>query len=66
MTLKIRKTKIVPLTKCRECNERIFSGESGITLVYGELYIDKWNFHADCFPGFREKVQKVNVFTVKE
>ncbi len=64
MTVKIVKTRVSPLTKCRECEKRVFPGEKGITLVYGYRYIDKWNFHAHCFPNFREEIANVNIFEV--
>ncbi len=64
MVVEIVKTIVAPLTKCRECNKRVFPGEKGITLAYGFRYIDRWHFHAHCFPDFRERIAKVNIFEV--
>jgi len=53
-------------TPCRYCKKKVQSVKETIAIETGVVHWRRWNFHTECFVKFREQINEVNIFTVKE
>lgn len=51
---------------CKQCGEKVQSIPNTISLAPAKGNQFRWNFHNECFSGFRQQINKVNIFKVKE
>ena len=53
-------------TACRYCEEKTDSPTDTVSMETGIINWKRWNFHNECFIKFRQKINKVNIYDVKE